>query len=142
MEPRGSWGTFVMMAGVTALPFGLLWSWLFSLTMGLDFSQVLAVGIWGGVAFGLIFGFVMTFFMKAVTLSVGFQDTGTFLSRLNVALAEIGYHPQSQTETFFTYKPSFQAGLLAGKISVQVEHGSAVIVGPSTYVKKLRKRIQ
>lgn len=142
MQPRGFWATFVIIAAVTALPFGLLWSWLFSLAMGLDFGQVLAVGIWGGVAFGLIFGFVTAFFTKAATISADFQDKETFLSRLNVALAEIGYHPQSQTETFFTYKPSFQAGLLSGKISVQLEHGSAMIVGPSTYVKKLRKRIQ
>lgn len=142
MQPRSFWGTLVMIAAVTALPFGLLWSWLFSLTMGLDFGQVLAVGIWGGVAFGLIFGSVMAFFMKAATVSIGFQEKEAFLSRLNVALAEIGYHPQSQTETFFTYKPSFQAGLLAGKISVQLEHGSAMIVGPSTYVTKLQRRIQ
>lgn len=115
MQPRGFWGTFVIIAAVTALPFGLLLSWLFSLAMGLDFGQVLAVGIWGGVAFGLIFGLVTAFLTKAVTISAGFQDKETFLSRLNVALAEIGYHPHSQTETFFTYKPSFQAGLLLEK---------------------------
>lgn len=142
MEPRGFWGTFVMVAAITALPFALLWSLLFSLTMGLEFGQVLCVGIWGGIAFGLLFGFVTAFFLKAVTTSVTFQDKKAFLSRLNVALAEIGYHPQSQIESFLTYKPSFQAGLLAGKISVQVEYSSATIVGPNIYIKKLQKRLQ
>ncbi len=141
MQPRSFWGTFVMVAAITALPFALLWSLLFSLMMGLEFGQVLRVGIWSGIAFGLLFGFVMAFFMKAITISVAFQDKESFLSRLNVALAELGYHPQSQTETFLTYKPSFQAGLLAGKISVQIEQSSATIVGPLTYLKKLRKRI-
>ncbi len=142
MKPRGFWGTFVMLAAITALPFALLSSLLFSLMMGLEFGQVLCVGIWGGVAFGLLFGFVMAFLMKAVTTSVTFQEKKAFLSRLNVALAEIDYHPQSQTESFLTYKPSFQAGLLVGKISVQIENGSATIVGPNTYIKKLQKRLQ
>ena len=142
MRPRGFWGTFGMIGAITALPFALLWSLLFSLMMGLEFGQVLRVDIWVGIAFGLLFGFVMAFFMKAVTTSVTFQDKKVFLSRLNVALAEIGYYPQSQTESFFTYKPSFQAGLLAGKISVQIENSSATIVGPNTYIKKLQKRLQ
>ncbi len=142
MKPRGFWGTFVTLAAITALPFALLWSLLFSLMMGLEFGQVLRVGIWSGIAFGLLFGFIMAFFMKAVTIFIKFQEKEAFLSRLNVALAEIGYHPESQTETFLNFKPSFQAGLLAGKISVQIEESSVTIVGPNTYIKKLQKRLQ
>jgi len=143
MKERGFWGIFARLAGITALPFALLWSWLFSLMRGLEFGQVfLRVGIWGGIAFGLLFGFVMAFFMKAVTISVTFQDKKAFLSRINVALAEMGYHPQSQNESFLTYKPSFQAGLLAGNISVSIENSSVTIVGPNAYIKKLQKRLQ
>ena len=130
-----------MIAGITALPFALLWSLVHSLMMGLEFGQVFREGIWHGIAFGLVSGFVMAFFIKAVTISVTFQNKKTFLSRLNVGLAEIGYHPESQTESFLTYKPSFQAGLLAGKISVQIEDNSSTIVGPNTYIKKLQKRL-
>ena len=142
MKPRGFWGTFVMLAAITALPFALLWSLLLSLMWDMGFGQVFRVGIWGGIAFGLLFGFVMAFFMKAVTIFIKFQEKEAFLSRLNVALAEMGYHPESQTETFLTFKPSFQAGLLAGKISVQIEKNSVTIVGPNTYIKKLQKRLQ
>jgi len=142
MKPRGFWGTFAMVAGVTALPFALLWSLLFSAMMGMDFGQVLRIGIWTGIAFGLSFGFVMAFFMKADTISIHIQDQGAFMARLNVGLAELGYHPESRTENFLTFKPSFQAGLLAGRISVQIEQSSATIVGPSAYVKKMQKRIQ
>jgi hypothetical protein len=123
MKPRGFWGTFVTIAAITALPFALLWSLLFSLMVGLEFGQVLRVGIWSGIAFGLLFGFVMAFFMKAVTTSVTFQDKKAFLSRLNVALAEIGYYPESQTESFLTYKPSFRAGLLAGNVICSLRAG-------------------
>lgn len=131
-----------MIAGITALPFGLLWSILFSIMMGIDFGQVLKVGIWAGIAFGLFFGFVMAFFMKANTISILVHDKKSFIDKLNIGLAEIGYHPESQTDNFLTFKPSFQAGLLAGKISIQIGQNSATIIGPSTYVKKLQKRIQ
>lgn len=142
MKERGFWGTFIRLAAITALPFALLWSWLFSIIRSLEFGQVfLRVGIWGGIAFGLLFGFAMAFFVKAVTISVTFQDKKTFLSRINLALAEMGYHPQSQNENFLTYKPSFQAGLLAGNISVSIENSSATIVGPNSYIKKLQKRL-
>lgn len=144
MKPRGFWGTFARLAGITALPFALLWSLLFSLMMDLEFGQVLGgVGIWSGIAFGLLFGFIMAFFMKAVTISIEFQEQEkeAILSQLNVALAEMGYHPESQTETFLTFKPSFQAGLLAGKISVQIEQNSVTIVGPNNYIKKLQQQL-
>ena len=139
MNHRGFWGAFVTLAAITALPFALLWSLLFSFMMGLEFGAVFRVGIWGGIAFGLLFGFVMAFFMKAVTISVTYQDKEAFLARLNAALAEIGYHPQSQTESFMIYKPSSRAGFLAGKISVQIEDGSCTIVAPGTCIKILQK---
>ena len=142
MKPRGFWGTFVTLAAITALPFALLFSLALSLMWAIGFGQAFRVGIWCGIFFGLLFGFVMAFFMKAVTIFIKFQEKEAFLSRLNVALAEMGYHPESQSETFLTFKPSFQAGLLAGKISVQIEQNSVTIVGPNTYIKKLQKRLQ
>jgi hypothetical protein len=109
-----------MLAGITSLPFALLWALLFSVMMGMDFGQVLRTGIWTGIASGVIFGFVMAFFLRAENISVPVQDRETFLTTLNVGLAEMGYHPESQAGDFFTFKPSFQAGLLAGKISAQL----------------------
>jgi len=142
MKPRGFWGTFVTLAAITALPFALLFSLVLSLMRAIGFGQAFRVGIWCGIFFGLLFGFIMAFFMKAVTIFIKLQEREAFLSRLNVALAEMGYHPESQTETFLTFKPSFQAGFLAGKISVQIEQNSVTIVGPNTYIKKLQKRLQ
>jgi hypothetical protein len=141
VKPRSFLGTFLTLAGITSLPFALLWSLLYSKMMGMDFGQVLLTGIWAGIAFGVIFGFVMAFFLRAETISVPVQDRETFLATLNVELAEMGYHPESQAGDFFTFKPSFQAGLLAGRISAQIQHGSATIVGPLKYVRKLRERI-
>jgi len=113
--------------------------------MGVEFGQLLCnIGI--SMCFGLFFvlsiGVGMAFSMKAVTISVTFRDKKAFLSRLNIVLAEIDYHPVSQTESFLTYKPSFQAGLLAGRISVQIDDNSATLVGPNWYIKKLQKWLQ
>jgi len=141
MEPRGFWGTFAVIAGITALPFALAWSFLFSLMQGIPFGKVLPAGLCAGAMFGLLFGLVMAALMKVATISVPVEDKRAFLSKVNVALAQIGYHPESQTESFFTYKPSFRAGKLSGRISIQMEEGSATIVGPSMHVKKLQKRI-
>jgi hypothetical protein len=141
VKPRNFLGSFLTLAGITSLPFALLWSVMYSAMMDLDFGQVLGTGIWAGIAFGVIFGFVMAFFLRAETISVPVQDRETFLTTLNIELAELGYHPESQAGDFFTFKPSFQAGLLAGKVSVQIRPGSATIVGPLTYVRKLRMRI-
>ena len=98
-------------------------------------------GIWGGVAFGLLFGSIMAFFIRGATRSATFREKEAFISQLNIALAEIGYHPQSCVNDLLMYKPSLQAGLLAGKIAVQMEDGRCTIVGPRIYVAKLRKRL-
>ena len=142
IQPRGFWGTFLFIAAITGLPFTLLWSAFFALFMGWDFGLVLRLGgIWAGLGFGLLFGFVMAFSLKAVTISRAYEDKATFLSRLNIILAELDYHPEFQSENFLSYKPSLYAGLLSGKISVQLHQNSATIVGPSTYIRKIEKRI-
>lgn len=133
--------TFLILFLITAVLWALLWSLLFSAIIGKEFSQVLPVGIWSGIAFGLIFSFIMSFFMKSATISLTSRDKEEFLARLNIALAEIGYHPESQAEGFLIYKPSVQAGLLAGKISIQIGDSSLTIIGPNTYIKKLQKKL-
>ena len=133
MQPRSYFGTFSIIFAVTALPFAILMSWVTETSIQKN--------IMGGIMFGLLFGLIMAVFMKGETISVTFQDKKTFLERLHILLAEIGYHPETQTETFLTFKPSFQDGLLAGRISVQVESNSVTIVGPTMYVKKLQKRL-
>ena len=68
-------------------------------------------------------------------------DEEEFVARLNVALAQLGYNPATEADNFFTYKPSFQAGVAAGRISVQLFEGRAVVVGPRMYVRKLLRRL-
>jgi hypothetical protein len=56
-------------------------------------------------------------------------------------MSQLGYHPATGDGSFLTYKPSFQAGLAAGRVSVQLRGGDAVIVGPRMYLRKLLDRL-
>lgn len=130
-----------MLGSITALPFGILWSWLFSFLQQRPFGEILPFGLGAGLFFGLFFSLAMAFFLKGETATVEIADKKEFISWLNVALSELGYYPTTQFEDLLTYKPSFQAGLAAGRISVQLRDGRAVVVGPKMYVKKLLMRL-
>lgn len=140
-EPRSYTGTAGMLGAITALPFAILVSWMFAAMQQRSFGEILPFGLGAGLFFGLFFGLTMAFFLKGETTTVEVRDVKGFVSRLNVAMSQLGYNPASQTEDFFTFKPSFQAGLAAGRISVQLQEGQAVIVGPKMYIKKLLKRL-
>lgn len=140
-EPRSFVGTAIGLGGLTALPFGIGWSFLFASIRQRPFGEILPYGIGCGLWFGVLFGLTMAFFLRGETVSLEAGDKRDFISRLNVATAQLGYNPASESEDFLTYKPSMQAGLAAGRISVQLQGGRAVIVGPRMYVRKLRGRL-
>ena len=141
-RPKGFWGTFVFIAIPTAITFALLWSALFSLIMGWNFGLVLRLGgIWVGIGFGLIFGFVMAFYMKAMTITMNYEDKTIFTAHLKLILIDLGYRPEIQGGNFLSYKPSVRAGIFSGKISVQLYDDSATIMGPSAYIKKIQSRL-
>lgn len=140
-EPRSYAETAIMLGAITALPFAVLWSWLFSAMQQRSFGEILPFGLIAGLLFGLFFGLGMAVFFKGETATVDVSDKKRFVSTLNVAASRLGFNPASQSDDFFTFKPSFSAGLAAGRISVQLKEGQAVIVGPKIYVKKLLKRL-
>jgi len=141
MKPRGFWHIFFITASILAV-FVYLGSVGLSLISGVELIRVLRVAIWSGIPGVLLIGFGAAHTIKAITVSMTFQDKKAFLSRLNVLLAEIGYHPESQTESFLTYKPVGKSRLFDVNISVQVDDSSVTIVSPNAYIKKLQKRLQ
>lgn len=99
-----------------------------------------AVAIWFPINFLIVFISIIS--RVPVMIAVPFQDKQVFLSRLNDAIAKIRYRPKSQSETLLTFKPP-RLGLLARDISIEmIEPGSARIVGPRGFVKRLHKKIQ
>ncbi|MBU2572598.1 MAG: hypothetical protein KKH28_00765, partial [Elusimicrobia bacterium] len=129
---------FFTVAAIAVL-FVLLLSLCVHLITGVEYFYVLRVFTCFGIPFVLLIAFGAAHTIKAVTVSMTFQDRKAFLSRLNVVLAEIGYHPESQTESFLTYKPVRKFQLFDVNISVQIDDNSSTIVGPNAYIKKLQK---
>ncbi len=105
-------------------------------------GQMLPFGLIAGIGFGAFFGVFVAFLYKGTSVTISVSDKVAFIARLNVAAAQLGYHPETNTGEFLTYKPSFQAGLMAGRISALVGDDSAVIVGPKTYVTRLIAKAQ
>ena len=139
MQPRSYFGTFCIIFPVFTLIFVIVFA--ISGVLLTETSIQANMNIVKSIILSLLLGLIMAARMKRETISVTFQDKQTFLERLNIRLAEIGYHPKIQTETFLTFKPSFRGGLLAVKVSVQVESNSVTIVGPKMLLKKLQKRL-
>ena len=140
-EPRSYAGTAITLGAATGLPLPFCGrGWIVAMLQR-SFGQLLPIGVGVGLFFGVSFGLTMAFFLKGKTATVAVAEPKGFVNRLNVAISQLGYNPATQTEDFFTYKPSFQAGLAAGRIAVQLREGRAVIVGPKMYVEKLLQRL-
>ncbi|MFP4117753.1 MAG: hypothetical protein ACLFTR_02420 [Candidatus Woesearchaeota archaeon] len=130
-EPRSWPSTFVIFASVSAVPFAM---------MVFVFTDIpLHLSISSGVLFGLFFGFFMAYFTQGDTVKIKFRSKKKFMDRINTRISQIGYFLESHTGDFFMYKPSFHAGLLAGRISITFDGKTAIIVGPLMYVKKLER---
>lgn len=140
LQPRSYLGAASMVFGVTALPFALLFAGLMSAITGEAFGAILGLALPGGLAFGLAMGLIAGAFLRGETVVLSFPSRTELMTRLSVALAELGYNPATSSGDFLTFKPSFQAGLLAGRISVAVRGGTATVVGATMHVKRLKKR--
>src|SRR5712691_2586775 len=91
-EPRSFTGTAIMWAGMTILPFALLWSWLFAASQGRTFGEILPHGLMVGFLFGVFSGLTAAFFLKGETAAIAVEDKKGFISRLNVAMSQLGYN--------------------------------------------------
>jgi hypothetical protein len=75
------------------------------------------------------------------TISVPVYDRDAFLERASSAITALRYRPFRQTENMLIFKPPVMGGLLAEKISVQLEQGSATITAPRGLLGKIQQRL-
>ena len=129
-----------MIFGVTSPLFALGFDFLMSLQTGVPFGRMLTISIPTGFMFGLLFGLIMAAFLKADTITVNIRDRDDFVSRINVAMSQIGFYPETGSGNFLIFKPSFWAGLMSGRFSIVIQGSKATIVGPSKYLKNIQKR--
>src|SRR4051812_10288363 len=100
----------------------------------------LVVGGWMGFMIFLSVLLALTGMRKTISVPVG--DRNAFLQRVHQAVTSLRYRPLSQTESLLVYKPPVLGGLLAEKISVRLEQGSATITAPAGMLKRIRGMIQ
>jgi hypothetical protein len=130
-----------MFGAYFAFPMGLFFAWQISMIGARPFHESFGMGMLLGLAAGAMFGAVMARFMRGVTCIVGVPEPKAFIQNINIAAAQLGYRPSFATEQQFCFRPTWQAGLLAGQILVQLRDHEAVVVGPRIYVGRFVKRL-
>lgn len=134
LELQGYAGTVVRLA----LPFGIVWSGLAAAMEQARFIELLP----NGLMIGFLFGLICAFFAKGEIATVEVVgDKRAFISRVNIAIWRLGYQAVTQTEDFFTYRPSLELGMAGWRISVQLHEEKAVFFGPKMQVEKLIKAL-
>lgn len=136
-EPRSYLGTAIMVAAFTAFPFGLVMSGFMWLIAPSFPALAIASGMGSGGLFGLAMGFILAFKLRALTERIALEDVPGVQNALAIKLAQLGFYPESQFESVWTYRPSIQAGLAAGRITLVWEPHGVTVVGPEVYVKRL-----
>lgn len=139
---RGFWGTFAVIGSVSAVLFGVLWTLLYSFTRETELGELIKLGAMAGLLFGLLFGFVMALLMQGYNTSMNFTDRAHFLERLTLNLSAMGYKVGAEQNGHVMFKPTWRAGILAGRITVDIGEGVATVSGPQAYVKRLQRRLQ
>lgn len=139
IQPRSYLGAVTMIFTFTALPFALVVEWLMAMMTGEPFGQSIATTLTAGLLFGFFMGLILGLFVKGETITTRFTGKDAFVSRINVTLSEMGFNPATVSSSFLSFKPSLQAGLMMGTISVVIRGSTATIVGASWYMRKLRK---
>jgi hypothetical protein len=98
------------------------------------------VGAWLGFILFLSIMLALTGMKKTISVPV-YDNRDAFLQRASAAITGLRYRPFRQTENMLIFKPPVLGGLLAEKISVQLEQGSATITAPRALLRKIQERL-
>lgn len=126
-----------MLAAFTGFPFGAVMTGFMWLMFPGAPALVIGPGMVTGIVFGLAFGFILAPKLRARTERITLEDVSEARNALQVKLAQLGFYPESQFESVWTYRPSVQAGLAAGRITLVWEAAGVTIIGPAVYVNRL-----
>jgi hypothetical protein len=98
------------------------------------------VGAWLGFITFISIMLALTGMKKTISVPV-YDDRDAFLQRASSVITNLRYRPFRQTENMLIFKPPLMGGLLAEKISVQLEQGSATITAPRGLLGKIQERL-
>jgi hypothetical protein len=119
-----------------------LWLTMFYLFFNYEYSQMKTITwiilLTGSLVMGLFLATIVMFSTKRKSITIPFTDKKEFMDKMNIFLFQIGYMKDFNQDNFFSYKPSFKAGVLSGKIYVTLNKNNANIDGPFGHLKKFK----
>jgi hypothetical protein len=135
----------LLFSGLGALVF--YWTVMSGKSLRSDVSQseylstiYTVVGAWMGFIIFMSILLALTGMKK--TISVPVHDSReAFFQRASSAITNLRYRPFRHTENMLIFKPPVMGGLLAEKISVQLEQGSATITAPRSLLGKIQEKL-
>jgi hypothetical protein len=105
-----------------------------------EFVSAVRIGVGAWVGFITFVSFLLAVTGMKKTISVPVYDRNTFLYKINSAITKLRYRPQQQTENLLVFKPP-ALGLLAEKITIQLNPASAVITAPRGLLRKIQEKL-
>ena len=143
MRPRGLAAHWIMTSLWTGPMWGCGTAGFFAVMTGERFTRVIPTFAVGGALFGLMMGAFTALRTRAVSETLTLDENlDAFLSRLTLRLAELDFYPETTVGSAYTYKPSWMAGIAAGRITIAVDRSSATILGPALHVRKLLRAMR
>jgi hypothetical protein len=106
-----------------------------------EYLSTIYTVVGAGLGFILFISIMLALTGMKKTISVPVYDRNAFMERANSAITGLRYRPFRQTENMLIFKPPVMGGLLAEKISVQLEQGSATITAPRALLGKIQGRL-
>jgi hypothetical protein len=106
-----------------------------------DYLSTIYTAAGGWMGFIIFISILLALTGMKKTISVSVYDRDGFLQRASSAITGLRYRPFRQTENMLIFKPPVMGGLLAEKISVRLEQGSATITAPRGLLGKIQERL-
>lgn len=139
MKPRGAVESFLAVAAITGISFGLLWKLLT--------GEPAEVSTLIGLFFGILMGAFTVGKLTEESKHVEIGDREQFLAALEGKLAELGFFEKTELPTYRMYESVSEGTVSLGPIStnglisrvrVSVDQGGATLVGPRSTLDQLQ----
>ena len=118
-----------------------LWFLVFYLVFPVDWSYLnnLLMLLISSLIMGIFFGAMTLIFTYRKTIKKSFTNKEDFLNNIDSMLFQIGFKKDYNSKNFFSYKPSFKAGVASGNINITINEKEATITGSRLHIKKIEK---
>lgn len=107
-----------------------------------QFAATVRTVIMVWVGFITLLSLLLALAGRQESVSLQVYDRNIFLQRIHQALTSLRYRPLTQSDSLLVYKPPLNGGLLAEKITIQLNQDTATITGSSRMLKRIRAMIQ